>query len=69
VRFRKAEGNQPPKVTLTQEEIVDACYEYLRSQGLKLGSTCWLKIPLNTDPKKRKQKLEFISSLEQDETR
>ena len=37
MRFRKARGKKPAVVTLTELDIVEACYQSLMSQGHKLN--------------------------------
>lgn len=68
MRFRKAVKKESAKVTLTEDEIVHACYDFVRKQGLNPGKICYLKIPkkqtVDAAGRKRRRRLEFMVDLD-----
>lgn len=65
MRFKKAVRKQKAKVTLDENEIVEACYEYLRKRGISPGNISWLRVPRGEDKtdslgRKRRVKVQFM---------
>lgn len=65
MRFRKKRGKRKAAVTLTESDIVDACWEYLRKRGVEPGDLCWLKVSLKEE-KPKKGRVEFVAELDKD---
>lgn len=59
MRTRKGRGKKPGVVTLTESDILHICREHLRAEGYDLGSSMIMKIPLKTEPGKRRKNLEI----------
>lgn len=63
MRFRKSRGKRPAQITLTENEIVEACYEFLRNKGHELGNRSLLMIPVRDKKdslgRKRRRGIEF----------
>lgn len=67
MRFRKARGKKKAVVTMTEDEVVEACSKYLTEKGVETGDVCWLKI--NVSPKatrRRVNRVEFVSEIRGD---
>lgn len=68
MRFRKAVRKESAKVTLTEDEIVQACYDFVRKNGLTPGRISYLKIPtrhtVDAAGRKRRRRLEFMVDLD-----
>ena len=69
MRFKKARGKVKGSVSLTENEIVLACYEYVRRQGTEPGDTSYLKIPNDRNKKdslgrKRRSGIEFMVEIQ-----
>lgn len=45
MRIRKGKGKKKDRLTLTETEIVRACYHFLNKKGYKLSNTSYLSIP------------------------
>jgi dihydroneopterin aldolase len=51
VRFRKAKGKKPGQVTMSDGEIMDCCYQWLRSKGYNLAERSVMVIANSTTDK------------------
>lgn len=71
MRFKKAtKKKEKSKVTLTENEIVEACRQYINKLGYKPASICWLKLPkvrekIDKLGRKRENRIEFQMELEE----
>lgn len=69
MRFRKSKGNKKAVLTMTENEIVDACIFYLKSKKYFTSNKCSLSIPLkdNIDRlgRKRRRGVEFHVELDE----
>lgn len=59
MRTRKARGKKPGVLTLTEKDILDICHDHLRAEGYDIGTKMMMKIPLKTEPGKRRRNLEI----------
>jgi hypothetical protein len=59
MRTRKARGKKPGVLTLTESDILTICHDHLRAEGYDLGSSMIMKIPLKTEPGKRRRNFEI----------
>ena len=71
MRFKKAtKKKEKSKVTLTENEIIEACCEFIKNKGHKPASICWLKLPKIREKvdklgRKRECRIEFQMELEE----
>jgi hypothetical protein len=66
MRFRKARGKKPAVVTLTEDEVVEACCRYVKDRVARVGSRIWLVTHKGKKDKlgrKRKGKVEFGAEI------
>jgi hypothetical protein len=68
MRLRKGKGKKKDRLTLTETEIVQACYDFLRKKGYELANTSYLSIPkrdrVDSLGRKIRQGIEFQVDLE-----
>lgn len=68
MRFRKAAGKKKAVVTLTENEIVEACYNFVRERKIEPGRISYLKIPIrdkvDSAGRKRRRGIEFQVEIE-----
>jgi hypothetical protein len=66
MRVRKARGKKPAVVTLTEDEVVEACCRYVEKSGHSIDSRIWLAIHKGKKDKlgrKRRGKVEFVAEI------
>ena len=68
MRFRKGRGKKLDRVALTENEIVQACHDFLENKGYTLSKTSWLRIPIRDKEdklgRKRRRGIEFHVEIE-----
>jgi hypothetical protein len=69
MRFRKGRGKVKDRISLTENEIVEACYRYVKDKGYNLGDISYLVIPntgtkLDSLGRKMKRGIEFRVDIE-----
>ena len=64
MRTKKRRGKQPPTVTLTEAEIVQACSKYVEDKGFKLSPMSYMKI--FTGRTGKRSKVEVVMELQED---
>ena len=57
MRFRKERGKKLPQVALSENEIVQACHDYLEAKGYTLADISHLVIPIRDKVDKRGRKV------------
>lgn len=57
MRFRKERGKKLARVTLTENEVVQACHDYLEAKGYVLANITYLVIPTRDRVDKRGRKI------------
>lgn len=62
MRTKKRRGKQPPTVTLTEAEIVQACSKYVEDKGFKLSPMSYMKIFTGS----KRSKVEVVMELQED---
>ena len=72
MRFRQKRGNKPARITLSEEEIFDACREYIKRldfmKGSRLDSCGAIAIPkvlhkVDKRGRKTRTKVEFLQEI------
>lgn len=56
---------EPSKIRLSEEEIVEACYQFLKSKNYNLTGTATLIIPKGES--KRRRQIRFYADLDDSE--
>lgn len=68
MRFRKSRGKVKARVTLTEDDIVQACHDFLERNGYTLSDTCRLVVPIRDKidslGRKRRRGIEFQVDVE-----
>lgn len=57
MRFRKGRGKKPSMVALSENEIVQACHDYLEAKGYTLANISHLVVPIRDKVDKRGRKI------------
>jgi len=57
MRFRKERGKKLAQVALSENEVVQACHDYLEAKGYTLADVSYLVIPTRDKVDKRGRKL------------
>lgn len=57
----------PDELTLSENEIIEACFDYVKKKGYTTLSSCWLKIPIKDKVdslgRKRRRGIEFTVTV------
>jgi len=68
MRFRKGRGKNKDKISLTEDEIVQACHDFLENKGYHLSTISYLKIPIqdaiDSLGRKKRRGIEFQVEIE-----
>lgn len=65
MRYRKAVRKQKARVTLGEDEIIEACYDYVKKKGITPGNLSWLIVPKGEEKRdslgrRRRIKVQFM---------
>jgi hypothetical protein len=61
---RKATKNTKARVTLTEKDILDACYFYLQSKGYKTGDLSYIVMPVPAVKTPRRKQVKVIVEID-----
>jgi hypothetical protein len=68
MRIRKGRGKAKDRVSLTENEIVQACHDFLESKGYQLSNVSYLKVPtkdaVDSLGRKKRRGIEFQVDIE-----
>ncbi len=64
MRRRKATKNTKARVTLTEKDILDACYFYLESKGYKTGDLSYIVLPVQAKVNGRRKQAKVVVEID-----